>query len=333
MVGRAKSAEIMYLMKRPLRGAWSIAMLFLLTWGSDVQAQLTFKGVMFMDYEYQLANPDEEVVGENGFTYRRWRITGNYKIDDTFSGRIRLEGSGSAAPFIKDLFLKWKDAVGEGRDLYIGVSPPPLWQVAEKFWGYRALEKTMLDRIKIASSRDFGVKSLGNITEDGKLRYGVMFANNESVRVENDKYKRVYGQLEYHPNENLAFTVEADYAPGEVDTRTNLHAFGGFQNDTFHGGVEVFQLMISPEDESSDETLSGISLFGSLEVAQNTDAILRADLVSADNGTVSRSTNYYIAGLSREVEKGVKFIPNIVITSIEGLDSAVAGRVTLEVKF
>ena len=316
-----------------LKGLVCTFLLIIFSLQQESQAQTTINGVMFLDYEYQLANPDEAVVGNNGFNYRRWRITGNYKLSDTFSGRVRLEGSGTKDPFVKDLFLKWKDGIGEGRDLYFGVAPPPLWQVSEKFWGFRSLEATLLDKNKVASSRDFGVKSLGNITADGKFRYGVMFANNESVRVEEDKHKRVYGQLEFHPNENMAFTVEADYGPTEEDNRSNMHAFAGFKNSNFHGGFEIFKATTSPKDNSPNVDFSGFSLFGALTIAEKTKAILRADLTSLDSGSGGVSHKYYLAGVSYQVEKGVTFIPNVVLNSEEGLDTAVTGRITLEAKF
>jgi len=309
------------------------AILFLVATSSPLQAQLTFKGLMYLDYEYELTNPDEDVVGENGFNYRRWRLTGDYKISDTFSGRARLEASGTKIPFLKDLYLKWDNAIGENRDVYFGISAPPLWQVVEKYWGYRSLEATLLDKNKIASSRDFGVKSLGYITPDGTIRYGVMFANNESTSIENDKYKRVYGQIEFHPNENMAFTVEADYGPTELDSRTNLHAFAGYQNSSFHGGAEVFRYTQSPDDNSGDLTVSGVSLFGALEIAEKTEGILRADILTRDTDGVSSSTNFYLAGIAYQIEKGVTFIPNVLVTTTEGLDSAVTGRITLEAKF
>ncbi len=324
----------------PAKGILSLAILLLLLVSTEAEAQITFQGRMYMDYEYELANEDAEVVGENGFTYRRMYFTANYKKSDTFSGRVRFEthdgsttAQGRPAPFVKDLYLKWKGALGDGHDLYFGIAPPPVFLVAESYWGYRSLEKTALDKYKVVSSRDFGVKALGDITSDGRVKYGVMIANNESVKGENDKQKRAYGQLEFHPNKNMSFTVEADYGPTVEDTRTNLHAFGGFKNDNFHGGVELFRYSINPDQGSQNTDLNGISLFGSIEIADKTEAILRADLTQAERGSESLATKYYLAGLSYQIEKGVTFIPNIVVTSIEGLDSAVTGRITLEARF
>ena len=68
-----------------------------------------------------------------------------YPLEANDSG---FGGGSKMNPFVKHAYLKWKDGVGSG-DLYLGLSGTPTWAVAEGLWGYRAVEKTVLDLNKI----------------------------------------------------------------------------------------------------------------------------------------------------------------------------------------
>jgi len=84
--------------------------------------------------------------------------------------------------------------------------------MSEKAWGYRSLEKTIMDRGKAASSRDTGIVLRGPIDASGKFRYGFMIGNNSGISRETDKYKRFYGQLEYYPSAKIQMSIGGDYA-------------------------------------------------------------------------------------------------------------------------
>ena len=57
-------------------------------------------------------------------------------------------------PLVKDAYLCYQ---WNGRSLYAGQSPTPIWSITETVWGYRAVEKTIMDLNKIGSSRDNGI--------------------------------------------------------------------------------------------------------------------------------------------------------------------------------
>ena len=101
-------------------------------------------GYMFGDYYYAVSGPDEK---RNAFQIRRVYLTHDMKWDDSFSGRVRFEakdagfGSGGTMdPFVKDAYLRYQ---WNGRSLYAGQSPTPIWSITETVWGYRAVEKTI----------------------------------------------------------------------------------------------------------------------------------------------------------------------------------------------
>ncbi len=130
-------------------------------------------GYMFGDYFYNLsrdanASSISNAVekGEkdfNAFQFRRIYFGYDYTINEKFSTRFRVEADqkentsgGKIGLFVKDAYLKWKNII-DGSDLIVGFSPTPSFGVSEDYWGYRSLEKTIMDLRKVASSRDFGV--------------------------------------------------------------------------------------------------------------------------------------------------------------------------------
>lgn len=313
--------------------------------GKNSTIQLS--GLAYLDYFYVLAAPDEDLEGDNGFEYRRLYLTTDYTISEVFSGRARFEAKGGSASgediLIKDMYLKAKNVLGEGSEVSLGVTSPPSFTVSEGVWGYRSLEKTILDRVRIVSSRDFGVLAKGRLTPTGSVRYGVMFANNNSTRGEDeDNYKRVYGQLEFYPSDQLAFTLGGDYAGGEEGDGFNVNAFGGYSGDQFRIGIEGFYNQISYDEvaakqgevlgEDSDDRL-GVSLFGAARLAEEWEVVARFDQFERDNLGTETSQNYFLAGVAYQPHEQVRFIPNVVVVKDSDEDAFVTGRLTVHVDF
>lgn len=307
------------------------------------QTTVSVSGLAYLDYEYLIASPFDDEEGQNGFGYRRLYLTSDFGISEDFSARARLEANdgsttaqGKPAPFVKDLYLRWSDSFAEGHDLWIGISSPPSFTVAEKAWGFRSLEKTIQDRAGALSSRDFGVALRGPVTAEGTVRYGIMVANNNGERAESDKNKRIYGQLEIYPNESLIITVGGDYASysGPRENAVNGNALLAYSTDQITAGVEGFyqQTAFSETDESAD--LYGLSVFARTNLNDNVTVIGRFDRVEMKDVGVEGSENFFIGGVALRPHDNVEFIPNIVISKMEEDDSSVvAGRVTLHFKF
>ncbi len=318
---------------------------------AQAQESIKISGQAYVDYQYVLTSPVEEEEGDNGFDYRRLYLTTDFTLSDRFSGRARLEakaeGSGSdGEPFIKDLYVKWKNPWGEGHTLVVGISSPPSFTVSEKFWGYRSLEKTIMDRNKILSSRDFGVGLQGRLTPSESVRYGVMVANNNSTRGEVDEQKRVYGQLEFYPTDRVSVTVGADYASydDERDNSLNLNAFAGYEGARFRVGAEGFFTQINLAEAAAKQTavladadtddLFGVAVFAAVRLAEQWEAVARLDQVQRDLSGAETSETFFLAGVAFEPHAKVQFIPNVLVSKEDTDDDPlVTGRVTLHVSF
>jgi hypothetical protein len=293
----------------------------------------------------------------NGFEIRRMYLTYDHKISPEFSGRIRLEADGRTLTqnnrigvFVKDAFLKWKDIL-PGHDIYFGIQPTPAFEVSEMVYGFRSLEKTILDLRGIVSSRDFGVAVRGKIT--GDVSYWLLFGNDSGNSPENDRYKRIYTHLSYTPLKYFVTTLYADLrfrqkkadplniqgeALGSNILTTAL--FLGLYTAGYTLGIEGFyqnsenDLFINRVLQ--DRNAAGVSLFGSIDLYQKLRVTARYDVfdpaLNTDNNFDKR--HFYILGINYRPVEAVHIIPNLLIESYEktesrSIEASVTPRLTL----
>ncbi|MCU0406019.1 MAG: hypothetical protein MUE91_03835 [Ignavibacteriaceae bacterium] len=364
-----------------MKNIYLIVLLYLLT-SSQIFAQNEsggkFSGLMFGDYFYNILRDStiddisyKAQTGQkdlNGFQFRRIYFTYDYTISDQFSTRFRLESQTQVGVnntlfvvFVKDAFLKWKD-IFEGSNLIFGIQPPPSFDVAEGYWGYRSLEKTIMDLRAIASSRDFGVALKGRINSGGTINYWLMYGNGNTLDSDGDKYKRAYAHLEFKPTENIDITVYGDYRykadksfsslPDESfnnDALTTDIFIGYKEPKSFTIGVESF-LQNNSNDviqlENADYKVSnrnalGVSLFGWYRFSELLAGVGRFDYfdpnISSDFKGDSR--NYFILGLSFILHEKVSITPNVLFETYEqpvngvSIDPSLTGRITFNYEF
>ena len=299
----------------------------------------TLKGYMFGDYYYVVsAVPEEEKFPEkrNAFQFRRIYFTYEKDIADGFSMRYRLEakdvgfGKGDKMnPFVKHAYLKWKKAVA-GSDLYLGLSGTPTWAVAEKIWGYRSIEATVMDRNKIGSSADIGAGLKG---KSGKLGYHLMVGNGPGQKPESDNGKKIYGSLAFQVAEGVQVEGYADFnmLPGDEDELT-FKGFAGLQKEKFQGGVEAFTRIDKAAAGNGDDVkITGASAFGTLSLGENLNGFGRVDAVSNDDKDTTDLL--VIAGLDHMPAKNVHLMPNVYVEIPDGPDPNIQARLTFFYKF
>jgi len=364
----------------------AVSTLFILLGLSVAVGQSKFGGYMFSDYYYNVARDanftglSNSALSSNSpggtalqaFQMRRVYFTYDNDISEQFTTRFRLEvdqaanaSNGKIGSFVKDAYIKWKN-IFSGSDLIFGIQPPPAYEVSEAAWGYRSLEKTIMDLRGIVSSRDQGISLHGKITNDGMINYWVMLANNSANSPETDKYKRYYAHVQLKPTTNLQATLYVDYkdAADVLNSYTkNTVSNAALTTAVFLGYSEPFSYNIGIEgflqstsnalkDTSAktynDKSAIGISVFGSFNIIPELAVVARYDNFnpSSDNnskdpvhygtGTAGNlARNYIIAGLSWKVDKNVSIIPNVLYETYEAPkggttpDASVTARLTL----
>lgn len=334
-------------------------------------AATKISGYMFGDFFYNVGRdtsittlPNLATGGSremNGFQFRRIYLAFDNTISSTFSTRFRIEGT-TGAPVIKDAFLKWKELFS-GSDLFFGIQPTPAFEVSESYWGYRSLEKTILDLRGVVASRDFGVSLKGKLTSDGMFQYWVLYGNNSNIGAETDKYKRLYAHIDLKPFEQLRMTVYADYkmqanindpASTTVPKKTlNANAlttalFVGYtEKGVFSIGTEGFLQNASngyihgtAPVIIEDKNAFGYSVFGNYSLSPEFSVIGRYDYYDPNNASAATfdTRNYLLVGASWSLHKNVSLIPNVQVETYEAIaagagtrsiDPSITGRITL----
>ncbi len=349
----------------------------------SVPAQGKFSGYMFGDYFYNVARDTSfrstgqkyaAIGGQKdlqAFQFRRIYFTYDNDISEKFTSRFRLEADGSAltsngkiTTFVKDAYLKWKN-IFAGSDLIFGLQPTSAYEISEGVWGYRSLEKTIMDLRGIVPSRELGISLRGKLAEN-LANYCVTLSNNSTSSsipngtvADNDKFKRYSVQFQVMPTKEWQFTAYGSILarpntnalksttspPATVgNNTTNLALFAGYnQKDIFTIGVEGFLSTTANAIPNSDTTglaaanTLGLSLFGTANLTPELVAIGRYDYF--DPNTDSRYKgdlrNYVILGLAYKADKNVQIIPNVQYESYQSLpnggrsiDASVTARIT-----
>jgi hypothetical protein len=314
-----------------------------------------FSGYMFGDYFYNIQQKDTSRKDLNGFQFRRIYLTYDYAIAPNFDTRFRLEddqaelfSNNKFGVFVKDAYLKWKE-VFQGSTLVFGLSPTPAYDVSEESWGYRSLEKTIMDLRGIVPSRDLGIDLKGKLTSDGTINYWMKIGNNSGNTPESDKFKRYYAQLHFKPAANLQVIASADYdAEAKItdtydqQTKENTRiVVSGFINyketDNYSLGIEGFyktaQNNFRPSSSTALENQHtyGVTFFAWGTVADNVRLVGRFDMYDP-NSSVDNDGNYlFIGAVDYLPAPDVHIMPNFYYQSYQATSaqSDIVARMTL----
>lgn len=306
---------------------------------ATVAADGKLKGFMFGDYYAVLSadNDDADRPPEkrNALQLRRIYLTYDRSIDDTFSIRYRLEAKDAGfdseskmEPFVKHAYLKWKKGLA-GADLYLGLSSTPTFSIADKAWGYRPVEKTLLDLNKIGSSSDLGVALKG---QSGKLGYHLMVGNGPGQKSENDNGKKLYGSISMKAAAGITVEGYADFnmLPADQNQQT-IKGLVAVKKESFRGGIEGVSRTNKKGAAGDDETITGLSAFGTLLLSDSLKGFGRLDRVS--NDATDTTDLLVIAGLDHSPSENIHLMPNLYIQMPDGPEPNIQARLTFFYKY
>lgn len=326
-------------------------------------------GYAFGDYYYkahadalnrgganQYTNIEE---GRNAFQFRRIYLGYSYDIHPKFSAELLLAAEDNVATrtgaisgdllsnnklsfYIKQANLRWKN-IWKGTDLVIGqMSTPAFALVVEPIWGYRAVERPILD-VRRVPSFDFGIALQGKFDPGaGNYGYNLMVSNGTSARPENDKYKWFQADVfAKFLDKRLVFDLYADYqrlnwSPGFHHERNIVRGFAAYTTPAFTLGAEAFvshgQKDVVGVHGAASDTLTanarGLSTFVRGRIIKDRlNFFARADWFNPDVNYDERNYETYkgltatfepnnketflTAGLDFAPMKNVHFMPNV----------------------
>lgn len=349
------------------------AVLFMGAVSASAFAQGKLSGLAYFDYSYNVSRDSlagsfanaalKGAKADQALQFRRVYFTYDYNISESAVSRFRVEADqssltsdGKIGVAVKDAYLKLKNVFGNS-DLIFGLQPTPAFDISEGVWGYRSLEKTIMDLRGIVSSRDLAIALRGKFDHDGKFGYWVMLGDGTGNKPETDKYKRYYGHLDWAPTSMVKLNVYADYQaradvadPYNVNTKVSNSTLttGGFLGflpaDNFRICAEGFLQSTSHGFNTGTALKSksglGLSLFAVYGLNPDLDAVVRYDLFDPNTNTASKgdSRNYIIGALAWKLDKNISIMPNVQVETYEKsasktYDASITGRLTVYWKF
>jgi hypothetical protein len=323
-----------------------------IVWGTSVNAQVvsSINGVVYADYYYNVDNHAAAMKDQNAFSFRRIYFTFENNLTETIKMRFRLESAhdkfGTANkinPFVKHAYLEWANFIPSHK-LYLGIGETNAFKNSETYWGYRSVEKTIMDLENISSSADMGIALKGDF---GKILHHwlTIFNGTGYGSAEVDKYKKIgyalwltpvnglmiEGYMDYEKQDPATgtFKYAKDYFQGSA--YTTMKGFIGYSAPRLNLGFEYFKrtnkesgAIDAAGTARTDVIKAGYSIFGSwITPIPKVKLFVRYDSFdpnTGDNVWVSDSINgkdddhrLIIAGLDFIPKGNIHIMPNIWI--------------------
>jgi hypothetical protein len=235
----------------------------------------------FGDYFYKFSGDDHGwgdtqyarmPEGADGVLLRRFRLGHDYAFAPNISSRLAIEATdastfaaGSYGFAVRAAYLAWREPIpGLPVTVQAGIVPTPIYAYTERAWGYRSLEKDILDVRTFGRSTDGGVGVEGQFGEDRHTGFHFVVGNNTGTRPPANLPKALYGSVFHRPFGGIV-TVEVmgSHLPGLGERR-----------------VQVARLFVDV-DHPSVRLGGGVSLVSDRRPTELPDAAMRRLLVSA----------------------------------------------------
>jgi len=253
----------------------------------------------------------------NGFEVSRAYLGYKYDFSPNFSGKIVFDIANTASlkpsaytAFLKNAYAEYSYQLVKADFGLIGEN---MFSLQESVWGKRYLYKSFQDQYGFGSSADLGAKINLQFTPDISLDLSVL--NGEGYKnVQADSTVLVAAGLTVKPLKNLYARVYTDYMKKEV-AQTSFNAYVGYKSKK--GNISAEYNLQNGHGMIKDQNFSGLSLYGTLNLAKQFSVFARYDHLSSDkigtatNGWNSKDGQVYIAGAEFVPVKGIQIAPNI----------------------
>jgi len=287
------------------------------------------KGYMINEYYTVLTHHQSELEGNHGFWFRRIYFTYDNSLSSKIEMRLRFEMNSpgdfvsktTLIPVVKDAYLNFK---WQNQAIRVGIQSPPTFDQIEDIWGYRSLEKTPLDLLKIRSSRDFGVAIKGSMDKERKVTYTLMYGNGSSNKAETNQGKIIYGRLGFHPVAGLYLEIYSDYETPVHNRKSYVYqGFVAYQGSWGRIALQLSNKQVRQGSRSFN--LGIISVFTILRAGERIEVIGRYDHTGGNGFNenffgqriayipmeVNVQPRLIIGALSWNVAKNIWIIPNL----------------------
>jgi len=301
---------------------------------SPAGAQPRVSGMVFADALAALRGYSVP-ADTSAFRFRRVQLTASQDLDSTFSVLVQLEvddgevtSKGKSAAFLKQAWLRWSH-LGPFGDFTFGESLTPTWALAERYWGYRSIEKTVTDLQGLGFATDMGLALQQVPSPVHPVGWHLMLSNDNGQKPENDATKRLSLSV---PVRFGDFVLEGlgDFS-GTAGPRDRWTAklFAGWQHGVNAAGAEIYERVNAATGPGgADVRPAGVSVFAHHALSARTQAVGRVDWTDPDLGTSSAGYHelYFVAALDASPRAGIHLMPNALIRTYQAKASALPSR-------
>jgi hypothetical protein len=283
------------------------------------ESSTTISGRIYFDFTDVTSKTESgDKLDASGFgtDVKRFYFGVTHKFDSIWSININTDSTysssnGNISTYIKTAYVQAK--LDPLATIQVGSANMPWLPFVEDIYGFRYIESTLSDRLKMANSADWGIHLLGN---SGMVSYNVAAVNGAGYK----KYARsksidFEGRLGLEPVKGLTFAVGGysgkqgkDLESSDAKHTANRYSvMAAYATKAFTVGVEYF----SEENwgytaSTSEDKANGFSVFGNVKIHGPFSAFARYDMAKPSKTLDSdQKDKYFNIGLQYEAMKGV----------------------------
>ena len=273
-------------------------------------------GLVFYNYAYDLS---EDAVNDAGFGLDRVYLTYTADLSEDLSYKFQADMQNKNTSvksayymYIKNAKVDWRSPLGK---ITLGMQGMNVFNVVEKTWGFRFLQKSPMDKYKFSSSADLGIGYSGKFNV---INYSFMITNGSGYKnTEDDKYKKISAQFVFGEKKlvkNDGYNIGLVYAQepySDSESKNLISFFGGYAKNGFRFGGEFD--MHNDSGTKINEQIKAI--YGSYKLNTELELLIYYDMFDPDLDTEDDGTTFLRTGINYYPTKGLIITPNIYIKS------------------
>lgn len=292
----------------------------------------------FFDYSAGFGHANSK----SGFSLTRAYLGYNYQITPELKAQLIIDGAAentSAGKYelnVKNAFLQWEKGQFSVSAGMIGLTQ---FNLQEKYWQHRYVEKTLQDRTKMSSSADLGISA--SFRPHSLFSIDATILNGEGYRTvsRNNSNKYTLGAnlypisnfvirgfvSTYTDSENLRATNNVGSNASYANENT-LAVFVGYQDKKLSAGTEFVRVYSKGFIKERDNY--GYSAFASYRLSSQLNAYARYDYLASTHPDGESTVwseldgSTIIAGVGYIPLKQVKISPNFRLINLKNEKAA-----------
>ena len=272
--------------------------------------------------------------GNDGFDLKRAYLSYSSDVSEELFFKMRFDVGRHAddrlTTFLKNAYVDYK--CDNGDKLSIGLIGTNSYGVQEKNWGYRFIEKSVVDKYGMTNTADFGIgysKTFGNVKTSMQLLNGEGFKSGDSDGKQSLYLSVLYGESRLDKNDGMNLGLVINNNPQADGTDSNLVGFfGGWASNGLRLGLEHNQFEVDSIDpDGNSQTEEATSFYVNYDLNEDWDVFVRHDLNDLNVDDDVDAADLTIVGGVWNVTKGLMVAPNVY------LDDANTYRLTFMFKY